>query len=92
MTIQCHLHFFIVPDSIILGLLSCKLITMGRCLHVRLDRMPQYYHIFLFVWFTWVYYLYDTGLKEGIQRLGALCSSECRAERAQTAALTDKFW
>jgi len=36
--------------------------------------------------------LYDTGLKEGIQRLGALKSSERWAEGAQTAALIDKFW
>jgi len=76
MTIQCLLYFFIVPDSIILGLHSCKLITMWRCLHVRLDRTSKCYHIFLFVWFVRVYNLYDTGLKEGIQRLGALRSSE----------------
>jgi len=36
--------------------------------------------------------LYDTGLKEGIQWLGALRSSERWAEGAQTAALIDKFW
>jgi len=35
--------------------------------------------------------LYDTGLKEGIQRHGALRSSERWAERAQMAALIDKF-
>jgi len=87
-----HLHFFIVPDSIILGLHKCKLITMWRCLHVRLDRISKCYHIFLFVWFIWVYYLCDTGLKEGIQRLGALRSSERWAEGAQTAALFDKCW
>jgi len=40
----------------------------------------------------WVYYLYDTGLKEVILRLGAFRSSECWAEGAQTAALIDKFW
>ena len=66
---------------------------MWRCLHVRLDRISKYYHIFLFVWFIWVYYfLYDTALKEGIQRFGALRSSERWAEGAQTAALIDKFW
>ena len=42
--------------------------------------------------FKRVYYLYHTGLKKGIQRLGALRSSERWAEGAQTAALTDKFW
>jgi len=36
--------------------------------------------------------LYDTALEEGIQRLGALRSSERWAEGAQTAALIDKFW
>jgi len=65
---------------------------MWRCLHVRLDRISKCYHISLFVWFVWVYYLCDTRLKEGIQRLGALRSSERWAEGAQTAALIDKFW
>jgi len=65
---------------------------MWRCLHVRLDRISKCYNIFLFVWFIWVYYLYDTGLKEGIQRLCALRSSERWAEGAQTAALIHKFW
>jgi len=82
--------FFIVLDSIILGLHRCKLITTRRCLHVRLDRISKCYHIFLFVWFIWVYYLYDSGLNEGIQRFGALRSSERWAEGAQTAALIDK--
>ena len=65
---------------------------MAYCLHVRLDRISKCYHIFLFVWFILVYYLYDTGLKEGIERLGALQSSERWADGAQTAALIDKFW
>jgi len=65
---------------------------MWRCLDVRLDRISKCYHIFLFVWFIWVYYLYDTGQKKGILRFGALRSSERWAEGAQTAALIDKFW
>ena len=36
--------------------------------------------------------LVSHGAKKGIQRLGALRSSERWAEGAQTAALIDKFW
>jgi len=53
---------------------------MWRCLHVRLDRISKCYHISVRMVYMGVCYLYDTGLKEGIQQLGALRSLERWAE------------
>jgi len=77
-----------MPDGIFLVLHICDLITIGRCLHVKLERISKCYYLFLFVWFIWMY-LYSTGLTGGIQGLGALQRSERWTEGAQTAALLD---